>query len=127
MLGVILPRDEALIRVVEQIEGLVLIVFLPMYFTLSGLNTNVASINSLRAVGTLALVLAAAVLGKLGACYLSGRLLGLARADALALGILMNTRGLMELIILNVALRQHVINEEAFSIMVLMAVATTFM
>ena len=72
MLGVILPRDEALIRLVERIEDLVVVIFLPMYFTLSGLNTNVASIDSLRGVGILCLVIATAVIGKLVACYLSG-------------------------------------------------------
>ena len=127
MVGVILPRDEALIRVVERMEDVVVVIFLPMYFTLSGLNTNVASIDSLRGVGLLFLVIATAVTGKLLACYLSGRCLGLARADALAIGICMQTRGLMELIVLNVALKQHIIDEQVFSIMVLMAVITTFM
>lgn len=127
MIGVILPRDEALIRVVERIEDVVMVVFLPLYFTLSGLNTNVASIDSLRGLGVLLLAIAAAVLGKLGACYLSGRFLCLSPRDAFVVGILMNTRGLMELIVLNVALRNHIINEEAFSILVLMAIMTTFM
>lgn len=127
MLGVILPRDEALIRLVERIEDLVVVIFLPMYFTLSGLNTNVASIDSLRGVGILCLVIATAVIGKLVACYLSGLYLGMARRDALAIGICMQTRGLMELIVLGVALKQHILNEEAFSVMVLMAVVSTFL
>lgn len=127
MLGVILPRDEALVRVVERIEDIVLVVFLPLYFTHSGLATNVASIDSLKGLSVLVLVIVAAVAGKLGACYLSGRFLGLARKDAFAVGILMNTRGLMELIVLNVALKNRIINTEVFSILVLMALSTTFM
>jgi len=127
LVGLIMPRDEALVRVVEKIEDIVVVVFLPMYFTLSGLRTNLAALDSWRAFGVLGLVLVVAVGGKVVGCYAAARWTGLGGRESLAVGVLMNTRGLIELVVLNIGLQSHVINEEVFSVMVVMAVATTFM
>ncbi len=127
LMGLILPRDEALVHIVEKIEGLVVVVFLPLYFTLSGLRTNVASLDSWRSLGILVLVLVAAVVGKVAGCYGAARWVGIGERESLAIGVLMNTRGLIELIVLNLGLQAHIYNEEVFSCMCLMAVITTMM
>lgn len=127
MVGVILPRDEALVRVVEKFEDLVVIVFLPLFFALSGLRTDLWTLSSWTSVGMLVLVLVTAVAGKMVGCYAAARGTSIPSQASLAVGILMNTRGLVELIVLNVGLRSRVINESVFSILVLMALTTTFM
>ena len=127
LVGLILPREEALVRVVEKIEDIVVVVLLPLFFTLSGLRTDLAAFDSLRAFGVLGLVLVVAVGGKVVGCYAAARWTGMRGRESLAVGVLMNTRGLVELVVLNIGLQAHVINEEVFSVMVVMAVVTTFM
>lgn len=127
VLGACLPRVPATERLVEQVEPLTSAVFLPMFFVSSGLNTALGLLDSWWAWVVAGVVLLAAVLGKGVACAVAARLAGEAPRDALALGALMNARGLMELILLNIAYERGVITQTLFTILVVMAVATTLM
>jgi len=126
-LGVALPRGKFSHRLQQRIEPVTSAILLPLFFVYSGLNTRIDLVNTpqlwLVAFG----VLAAAVLGKMGACYGAARLCGEDHASSLGIGALMNARGLMELIILNIGLERGLITSSLFSILVLMAVATTVM
>ena len=98
-----------------------------MFFTFSGLNTQLNMVNNPQMLLIALAVLAAACLGKGGACWAAARWHGEDNRTALAIGALMNARGLMELIIINIGLQKGVILPALFSIMVLMAVVTTLM
>src|SRR5436305_10738327 len=98
-----------------------------MFFTFSGLNTRLDMVNNFQMLFIALAVLAASCLGKGGACWAAARLHGEDNRTALAIGALMNARGLMELIIINIGLQKGVIKPALFSIMVLMAVVTTLM
>jgi Kef-type K+ transport system membrane component KefB len=103
------------------------ILLLPMFFTFSGLNTRLDMVNSpallLIAIG----ILVVSILAKFGACWAAARLSGEDNRTALGIGALMNSRGLMELIIINIGLQKGVIGPTLFSMMVLMAIVTTMM
>ena len=100
---------------------------IPLFFVYSGLNTKIGLVNTWHLVGFSALVLIAACVGKGVACWLAARLSGEPRDQALAIGALMNARGLMELIILNIGYERGIITQTLFSIMVIMALVTTLM
>jgi Kef-type K+ transport system membrane component KefB len=104
----------------------VTIFFLPVFFTLTGLRTDIFGL-ALADLPWMALVLVVAILSKLLPCYLAGRLSGFSRGESAALGTLMNTRALMELIVLNIALDLGVLPPAMFTILVVMAVVTTLM
>lgn len=127
ILGVAMPRGLFVTELKKKVEPLAVVLLLPMFFTYSGLNTRLDMINSgellLIALG----VLAASVLAKFGACYLAARLAGEDNRTALGIGALMNSRGLMELIIINIGLQKGIIGPALFSMLVLMAVVTTMM
>jgi K+:H+ antiporter len=93
----------------------------------TGLRTDMRLVTEGGLWGVFAAILSAAVLGKLGGSALAARLTGMSGRDSLALGALMNTRGLMELVILTIGLEIGVINRALFSMMVLMAIVTTVM
>jgi Kef-type K+ transport system membrane component KefB len=103
------------------------ILLLPMFFTYSGLNTRMDMVNSLQLLAIALGILAASILAKGGACYLAARLAGEDNRTALGIGALMNSRGLMELIIINIGLQKGIIGPTLFSMMVLMAIVTTMM
>jgi Kef-type K+ transport system membrane component KefB len=111
----------------RQVGQFVLVFFLPVFFTFTGLRTQILGLSSAADLGWLALLLALSVLGKIGPVYVAGRACGFARAQSLALGSLMNTRGLMELIVLNVGYDLGFVPQKAFTMLVVMAVATTIM
>jgi Kef-type K+ transport system membrane component KefB len=98
-----------------------------MFFTFSGLNTQMQVLSHLDLVLVTLAILAAAVLAKGGACYLAARLSGEDNRSALGIGALMNARGLMELIIINIGLQAGIIGPALFAILVLMAIVTTLM
>lgn len=127
ILGVAMPRGLFVTELKKKVEPLAVVLLLPMFFTYSGLNTRLDMINSgellLIALG----VLAASVLAKFGACYLAARVSGEDNRTALGIGALMNSRGLMELIIINIGLQKGIIGPALFSMLVLMAVVTTMM
>jgi Kef-type K+ transport system membrane component KefB len=129
--GVIVPRapDGAgwAGAIADRIEAVVGAVFLPVFFAFTGLRTSVGLVQGGTAWALTGLVLLVAVAGKLGGSAGAARLLGMSWRDALAVGTLMNTRGLMELVILNVGLDIGVISPTLFAMMVLMALVTTMM
>ena len=127
VMGACIPRGVMTRDLIAKIQPLAVALLLPLFFTYSGLNTKIGLLNSAYLWGMCGLVLVAAVVGKFGACWLAARLTGLPHREALGIGTLMNARGLMELIIINVGLQRGVISEALFAILVIMAVVTTLM
>ena len=126
--GAIMPRQSGLAHeLAERMEAVVSTVFLPVYFTFSGLRTEMGLLRSPALWGMCALVLVAAIVGKFGGATIAARVVGMAWRDAIGVGILMNTRGLMELVVLNVGLELGVLSKTMFAIMVVMALVTTVM
>ncbi|XP_023545155.1 cation/H(+) antiporter 20-like [Cucurbita pepo subsp. pepo] len=113
-------------RLIERIEDFVSGLLLPLYFASSGLKTDVAKIKGGRAWGLLALVISTACAGKILATFVAAMAFLIPAREALALGLLMNTKGLVELIVLNIGKEKKVLNDEIFAILVLMALFTTF-
>jgi Kef-type K+ transport system membrane component KefB len=128
LLGTILS-DEAEFReaIHRRLRDFLTVFFLPIFFTYTGLRTNVGAISTWGHWLLLAGVLAAAVTGKLGGCALAARLAGVRPREALVIGTMMNTRGLMELVVINVGRNLGVIPESVFCMLVLMALLTTVM
>jgi len=127
ILGAVMPRGLFAAELKKKVEPLTVILLLPMFFTYSGLNTRLDMINSVELLLIALAVLAASVLAKFGACYLAARMAGEDNRTALGIGALMNSRGLMELIIINIGLHKGIIGPALFSMLVLMAVVTTMM
>lgn len=126
--GVIMPHNIKFKELLSgKIEDVSLLLLLPIFFAFTGLRTHIEMLNQGHLWGTCLLVIAVAVAGKFGGSALSAKLVGQSWKDSLSLGALMNTRGLMELIVLNIGLDLKILSPEVFSIMVLMALATTFM
>ena len=98
---------------------------LPLFFVYSGLNTRIGLVNTMALWGVTLVICLAATAGKGGACWAAARLNGEPPREAIAIGALMNARGLMELIILNIGLERGIVQPTLFTIMVLMAVLTT--
>jgi Kef-type K+ transport system membrane component KefB len=126
--GVLMPRRTDFAHALKgKLQDLTVVLLLPVFFALTGLNTRVGLLNSAAMWGYLALVLLVAIAGKLGGSTFAARMSGLGWRQATALGVLMNTRGLVELILLNIGLEIGVISPAVFGIMVIMALLTTFM
>ena len=128
LFGAVLPRARDFVRdLTEKLEDVTVVLLLPLFFAATGLRTSIGLVSGAEMWGYAALVLAVAVAGKFGGSALAARLTGLSWREAGALGILMNTRGLMELVILTIGLELGVITPALFAMMVLMALVTTFM
>lgn len=127
ILGVAMPRGLLAELLQRQLSPLTIALLLPLFFTYSGLNTRLDLVDTPRLWGIALVVLAASCAGKGGACWAAARLHGEDNRTALAVGALMNARGLMELIILNIGLQRGVVKAPLFSILVVMAIATTLM
>lgn len=127
ILGVFMPRGLLTESLTSRIEPLTTNFLLPLFFIYSGLNTKIGLVNTPLLWGYTILILLIACAGKGIACYLAARRSGLDNRDAAAIGTLMNARGLMELIILNVGLERGLITPTLFTIMVIMAIVTTLM
>ena len=127
ILGVAMPRGLLGQEVRRQLEPLVVLLLLPMFFTFSGLNTQLTLVDNLGLVAVTGVILIGSILAKGGACWAAARLTGQDNATALGIGALMNARGLMELIIINIGLQRGIIGPALFSILVLMAIITTLM
>ena len=127
LLGIAMPRGRLARELQRQIEPFAVVFLLPMFFTFSGLNTRLDMVNSTQLLLIAAAVIGVSCLAKGGACWAAARLHGEDNRTALAVGTLMNSRGLMELIIINIGLEKGVIRPALFSIMVLMAIVTTLM
>ncbi len=128
LFGAILPKDGGFARALaEKLEDVVLVVLLPLFFAYSGVRTQIGLLGTPDAWWTCGLIILVACAGKFGGSFAAARLTGLQWREAGAIGILMNTRGLMELIVLNIGLDLGVISPTLFTMMVLMALVTTFM
>ncbi|WDF73220.1 cation:proton antiporter [Novosphingobium sp. KACC 22771] len=127
LLGTAMPRGNLVEGLRTRLEPFATTFLLPMFFTYSGLNTRMQVLGNLDLVLVTVAILAAAVLAKGGACYLAARLSGEDNRSALGIGALMNARGLMELIIINIGLQAGIIGPGLFAILVLMAIVTTLM
>jgi len=126
VLGVVTPRSFAL-RLTERIEDLVVIVFLPAFFAYSGLQTDLSLLSSRETWGLSVLIILTACAGKFGGSFCVTKALGNTWRESLTVGVLMNTKGLVELIVLNIGLQIGVLTQQVFSMFVLMALVTTFM
>ncbi|AKG20251.1 cation:proton antiporter [Calothrix sp. 336/3] len=128
LLGAIMPKNEALVReLAVKTEDFVLIFLLPIFFAYSGLKTQIGLLNRPELWGLCLAVLAVAIAGKYVGTYAAARVSGISKREASALGWLMNTRGLTELIVLNIGLELGVISPLLFTMLVIMALVTTFM
>jgi Kef-type K+ transport system membrane component KefB len=126
--GLAMPRSEALHRwLALRLETVVLRLLLPLFFAMSGLNTRIGSLNTPQLLLAALLVLLVAVAGKFLGTWVVARASGVPPREAQALGWLMNTRGLTELVVLNVGFSLGVITPELFTMGVLMALITTAM
>ncbi|HXK17060.1 MAG TPA: cation:proton antiporter, partial [Polyangiaceae bacterium] len=127
LLGVVVPHDSLLSReLARRMKDLVVVLLLPAFFAFTGMRTQVALIDGLSGWLVCGVIVVIACAGKVGGSALAARVSGLGWRDAAALGMLMNTRGLMELIVLNIGLEMKLLSPALFAMMVLMAVATTF-
>ncbi len=128
LVGAILPKDPAFVRAVtERLEDLVVVLLLPLFFAFTGLRTRIGLVSGGEMWLYAGLIVAVAVAGKLGGSLLAARISGISSRESSAIGILLNTRGLMELVVLNIGLDIGVISPALFAMMVMMALATTFM
>lgn len=127
VLGIAMPRRRVAVRLQRDIEPLASILFLPLFFIYSGLNTRISLLLTPQVMGYTVLVVALACLGKGWACAYAARRSGQPMRESLMIGALMNARGLMELILLNIGLQRGIITPTLFAMMVMMAIVTTFL
>ena len=127
LLGTAMPRGPVTDRIKNQLEPVTVVLLLPLFFTFSGLHTDLTGLASLDRVALALGIVAASILAKGGACYAAARLSGRPHRIALGIAALMNARGLMELIVINIGLQRGLIGPELFAILTLMAVITTVM
>ncbi|KAJ2450605.1 K(+)/H(+) antiporter [Coemansia sp. RSA 2336] len=126
LIGAIIPHDGGFaVKVIEKIEDVVHIFFLPIYFTLSGLKTDFTDLKDGATWGLWVLVTLVAFLGKIVGCGLAARFIKFTWRESMTIGVLMATKGLVELVVLNIGLDAGVIDTRIFSLMVLMAIVTT--
>jgi Kef-type K+ transport system membrane component KefB len=128
LLGTIIPHESRIAgHVRERIEDVVRVMLLPAFFAFTGLRTEIGLLQSAHDWWICAAIIAVATAGKFGGVTLAARATGSTPRDSAALGILMNTRGLVELIVLNIGLDLGVITPRLFTMLVIMALATTMM
>ncbi len=126
LVGAVIPHDSAFARDVnEKFEDLIVLLFLPVFFAFTGLRTQITLVHGRREWLICLVIIVVASLGKFGGASLAARLTGLTWGESASLGILMNTRGLMELIVLNVGLDLGVLSPTLFAMLVIMAIVTT--
>ena len=128
LFGTCLHQEPGIVKAWrDRFSGVVLVAFVPVFFTNTGLNTRIGSLQSPEAWLACALVLVAAVAGKLGGCYLGARITGQSVREAGSIAVLMNTRALMALIAINVGLDLKLLTPPLFTMLVIMALLTTAM
>ena len=125
--GVVMPRGPGdRMVLVDRLEAVIGIVLLPVFFMMVGLATEIGLVDTAQLWALTAAVILVAVAGKLGGAGFAARAMGESWRDAWTIGVLMNTRGLTEIVILTVGLERGIISDTMFTIMVLMALFTTF-
>jgi Kef-type K+ transport system membrane component KefB len=128
LMGAIMPKEQRFVRyVLDRFETITITLLLPLFFAFTGLRTNVGLVKGPQMWMYCGMIILVAVAGKLGGSMLAAWLSGMPLREAAGLGTLMNTRGLMELVILNIGLDIKIISPALFSMMVVMALVTTFM
>ena len=128
MAGVIMPVTLNFRAIfIEKVEDVALVLLLPLFFVFTGLRTDIGLLNGAHLWIITFFVIAVAVVGKFFGSALAAKFVGQSWKDSLVIGALMNTRGLMELVVLNIGKDLHVLNDEIFAMMVIMALVTTFM
>jgi len=128
LLGVSLHQEAGLVKAWrEKFSDFVLVAMVPIFFTNTGLNTEIGSLKTPVAWLGCALVLLMAVAGKLGGCYLGARFTGQPWRESACIAALMNTRALMGLVAINIGLDLKLLTRELFTMLVLMALLTTAM
>jgi len=126
--GAVMPKGEGFVHALAgKLEDVTVVLLLPLFFAFTGLRTRIGLVDGAEMWGWCGLIILVAVAGKLGGGALAARMTGMRWREAGAIGALMNTRGLMELVILNVGLDIGAISPAVFAMMVIMALATTFM
>ena len=127
-MGAVMPKDPGFVHdIMEKLEDFVVVLLLPIFFAFTGLRTSIGLVQGGAMWGYFGLVLAVACAGKFGGSAIAARVTGLSWRESGALGLLMNTRGLMELVILGIGLDLGAISPALFTIMVMMALVTTAM
>lgn len=127
LMGIILPRKTVFVELVRNIDQVNGVLFLPLFFVYSGLRTQIGLIDSPWLILICLLILVVACAGKIFGGTFAVRIMGESWKDALSLGVLMNTRGLVELIVLNIGLDLGVLSPTLFAMLVIMAIVTTMM
>jgi len=128
LMGAIIPHHSRVsTSVTERISDIVRVLFLPAFFAFTGLRTEIGLVHTGADWALCAVIIVAATAGKWGGTAIAARVAGLSWRDSSALGILMNTRGLVELIVLNIGLDLGVITPRVFTMLVIMALVTTIM
>jgi Kef-type K+ transport system membrane component KefB len=126
LFGAVIPHDSIVARTfTRQLESVVTVLLLPAFFAFTGMRTRIDLVSGMDQWLICGLIILVATVGKFGGTFVAARLTGLGWRNAAALGTLMNTRGLMELIVLNIGLDLKVISPALFAMMVLMALVTT--
>ncbi|MBC7659725.1 MAG: cation:proton antiporter [Chitinophagaceae bacterium] len=127
-LGVLIPTESAFARkLTMRLETLTTTLFLPLFFVYSGLKTDLSLLAHGEGLSLAALITGVAIIGKVGASGLSAYCTGIDKRDSLALGLLMNTRGLVELVVLNLGLELGLLTPLLFSAFIVMTLVTTLM
>lgn len=128
LFGAIIPHDSLVARdMTDKLQDVVAILFLPAFFALTGVKTQIGLLNNAHDVMICIAITGLAVFGKFGGAFIGAKISGSSSRDATTLGILMNTRGLVELIVLNIGLTVGVLTPTLFAMLVIMALTTTFM
>ena len=127
LFGAVLPKEDGLSKLLtEKFESAAVVLLMPLFFAFSGLRTSIGLVSGIEHWLIVAALIGLATLGKFGGSAVAARLTGMRWREASAIGVLMNTRGLMELIVLNVGMDLGVITPTLFTMLVLMALVTTF-
>ena len=124
--GVLLPKESSFATTLaDRLEDFAVVFLLPLFFAYSGLRTQVGLLNQASMWGLFATLLSLLLIGKFGTCSLAARASGMSWRESAAVGVMMNTQGLMELVVLNIGLDMGVISPTMFTIMVLVALVST--
>ena len=126
LLGVLIPHDSAVARqLLSKLEDVVVVLFLPAYFAFTGMRTQIGLLNGAGNWILCLLIILVASIGKFGGSFLAARITGVGWRESISLGILMNTRGLMELVVLNIGFDLKVVSPLLFAMLTIMALTTT--
>ncbi|ODQ80084.1 hypothetical protein BABINDRAFT_27736, partial [Babjeviella inositovora NRRL Y-12698] len=128
MVGVIVPRENGFaIKITEKIEDLVIVVLVPNYFALSGLNTNLGLLNRGIDWGYVIGIIVIALVGKVSGGFVAAKFNGLLWRESLSVGVLMSCKGIVEIVVLSTGLKAGIITQRVFSMFIVMALVTTFL